>query len=83
MNLRVTAVRHLASYRISFLPHERTNGGYDAVYMRLHQNFPSKGAAAPITGRTRNNEIKKIVARLRRDGYMFFPNPYNRGCGCR
>ena len=62
----------LAWYRISQLLHERTNGAYDAFYMRLAQIFRPK-VSLPELSSARRDEIKDVVNRLRRDGYMILP----------
>jgi len=62
----------LAWYRISQLLHERTNGAYDAFYMRLARIFRPK-VSLPELSPTQRDEIKDVVNRLRRDGYMILP----------
>ena len=59
----------LAWYRISQLLHERTNGAYDAFYMRLARIFRPK-VSLPELSPAQRDEIKDVVNRLRRDGYM-------------
>ena len=62
----------LAWYRISQLLHDRTNGGYDALYMRLARIFRPK-VSLPELPQAQRDEIKDVVDRLRRDGYMILP----------
>ena len=62
----------LAWYRISQLLHDRTNGGYDAFYMRLARIFRPK-VLLPELPPAQRDEIKDVVDRLRRDGYMILP----------
>ena len=62
----------LAWYRISQLLHDRTNGGYDTVYMRLARIFRPK-VLLPELPQAQRDEIKDVVDHLRRDGYMILP----------
>ena len=63
---------NLAWYRLSQLLHDRTNGAYDAVYMRLARIFRPK-VSLPELPQAQMDEIKDVVAHLRRDGYLIFP----------
>jgi hypothetical protein len=62
----------LAWYRISQLLHDRTNGGFDAIYMNLARRFRPK-VPLPTCPNMSSEEISAVVERLRRDGYMIFP----------
>ena len=62
----------LAWYRLSQLLHDRTNGSYDAVYMRLARIFRPK-VSLPELPQAQMDEIKDVVAHLHRDGYLIFP----------
>jgi hypothetical protein len=62
----------LAWYRLSQLLHDRTNGGYDAVYMQLARILRPK-VRLPELPKSRSDEVRDVVGNLRRDGYMILP----------
>ena len=62
----------LAWYRLAQLLHDRTNGGYDAVYMGLARIFRRK-ASLPAFPQAQRAHIRNVITNLRRDGYMIFP----------
>ena len=64
----------LALFRVSQLMHERTNGGFDALYMSAAKTLRRK-VELPPSPQMPSDEIAAIVAQLRRDGYMILPKP--------
>jgi hypothetical protein len=62
----------LAWYRLSQLLHDRTNGGYDAVYMQLARVLRPK-VRLPDLPNSQTDEVCDVVSNLRRDGYMILP----------
>src|SRR6185437_209334 len=62
----------LAWYRLSQLMHERTNGGFDHLYMSAAKKLRPK-VQLPFSPQMPADEIIDVVERLRRDGYMIFP----------
>ena len=62
----------LAWYRLSQFLHDRTNGGYDAVYMQLARFLRPK-VRLPDLPKPQVDEVRDVVANLRRDGYMILP----------
>lgn len=61
----------LAWYRLSQLMHERTNGGFDHLYMSAASKFRPK-VQLPSSPQMPADEVMDVVERLRRDGYMIF-----------
>lgn len=66
----------LALYRLSQLLHDRTNGIFDVLYMNFAKLLRPK-VALPQSPQMSAEEIEKVVAQLRRDGYMILPKPLN------
>lgn len=62
----------LAWYRISQLLHERTNGGFDALYMNAAKMLRPK-VALPASPQMPAEEVAAVVEQLRREGYMILP----------
>jgi hypothetical protein len=62
----------LAWFRLTQLLHERTNGAFDAAYMRLARVLRPK-VALPDLAQMPAGELAAAVARLRQDGYMMLP----------
>jgi len=62
----------LAWYRISQLMHDRTNGGFDAVYMQLARLLRPK-ARLPKSAQMSEQQLADIDAHLQRDGYTILP----------
>ena len=62
----------LAWYRLSQLLHDRTNGSYDAIYMKLARIFWPK-VELPDLPKSQVDEVREVVGNLRRDGYMILP----------
>jgi hypothetical protein len=62
----------LAWYRMSQLLHDRTNGGFDAVYMNLAKKLRPK-VPLPASSQMSGTEIAAVVEQLRREGYMILP----------
>jgi len=62
----------LAWYRISQLLHDRTNGGFDKVYLKVASYLAPK-LPLPRSPLLSDAEISDVVANLERDGYMILP----------
>jgi len=62
----------LALFRASQVLHERTNGGFDALYMSAAKALRRK-VSLPPSPQMRSEEIAATVAQLNRDGYMILP----------
>jgi hypothetical protein len=64
----------LAWYRLSQLLHERTNGGFDSLYMKCARYLRPKVGLHALP-QPASNLAAEIVSNLRRDGYMILPEP--------
>ena len=62
----------LAWYRISQLLHDRTNGGFDSLYMSAARMLRPK-VPLPVSPQMPAKETAAVVEQLRRDGYMILP----------
>jgi hypothetical protein len=62
----------LAWYRLTQLLHDRTNGAFDALYMRAAK-FLRRKVALPASAQMPAEGIADVVQRLKRDGYMILP----------
>lgn len=62
----------LLMFRLAQMLHERTNGGFDALYEQW-AHIASPPVALPESDRLSKNEITDIAADLHRDGYRILP----------
>ncbi len=62
----------LAWFRLAQLMHERTNGGFDSLYMIAAKALRRK-VDLPASPQMPAGQIASVVAGLRRDGYMILP----------
>src|SRR5262245_48892658 len=62
----------LAIYRLSQLLHDRTNGKFDRVFMKVVPHLKPK-LALPVVDNLTAGERDEVVSVLRRDGYRILP----------
>jgi hypothetical protein len=62
----------LAWYRISQLMHDRTNGGFDSIYMQLARLLWPK-VDLPNSAQMSEEQLADVDTHLQRDGYMILP----------
>src|ERR1041385_758162 len=58
----------LAWYRVSQLLHQRTNGGFDQLYMNAAKVLKPK-VKLPASSQFSERDIAELVANLHQDGY--------------
>lgn len=75
-NFVADPIRHqspsLAFYRISQLLHDRTNGGFDKIYLKAARYLTPK-VALPPPSHLSLSEVKDVASNLERDGFEILP----------